>query len=281
MLGAVAQSIALTAHGNAFLQKSGAVASPAFYPWNSTFRFCADVRFVDVTITGSSREETAWAPDPMAWFDRLAKEGTYALRLRYGAVGGGTVGSYQVPERMLAGFAGGGGRWLIEVIGPRGSDYWEARWEVADRSRADGKIWRVTYERVARDEVTQEAGRDDLENLKHRLETALLEIQGYASAHRLNNFAAIFAESRSQLSAEAPGKDVDHCDLALNGQLGLTARQVLAAAQLSWVFGGMGSWNDTAHDQSDKEYERLSEELFALLNRAYVAVANATAQVAQ
>jgi hypothetical protein len=281
MLGAVAQSIALTAHGNALFQNPAAVASPVFYPWNSTFRFCEDVRFVDVTIAGNSRQETAWAPDPMAWFDRLAKEGTYALRLHYGAVGASTVGNYHVPERMLSVFVGGGGRWLIEGIGPRGSDCWEARWEIADRSRADGKIWRVTYERVARGQVTQDAGLDDLENLKHRLETTLLEIQGYASAHQLDNFAAIFAESRSQLSAETPGKDVDHSDLTLNGQLGSTAQQVLAASQLSWVFGGMGSWNDTAHDRADREYERLSAELFALLNRAYVAVANATAQMAR
>ena len=31
------------------------------------------------------------------------------------------------------------------------------------------------------------------------------------------------------------------------------------------------------HDQGDKQYDQLSEELFALLNRTYVAVANTTA----
>jgi hypothetical protein len=211
----------------------------------------------------------------------LKKEGTYALRLHYGAVGGKTVGTYHVPDRMLAGFVGGGGRWLVEAISPRGSDYWEARWEVGDHSRTDRKIWRVTYGRIARDQVTQNASPEDLENLKHRLETALLEIQAYATAHQLENFAAIFEKSRSQLSAEAPGKDVYHSDLTLNGQLSSTAQQLLAASQLGWVFGGMGSWNDTPHDQVDREYERLSEELFTLLNRTYVAVANTTAPIAK
>ena len=279
MLGTVAQAIALTAFGNAFLEDPRAISSPPFYPSNSTFQFCEYVRFVDMTASGGSVEETAWAADPIAWVDRLKKEGSHALQLHYDAVGAKTAGAYPVAERMLAGFAGGAGRWLIEVIGPRGSDYWEARWELGDRSRADRKIWRVTHGRIARDQVTQTASPDDLENLKDRLYTTLSEIQGYAAAHRLESFAAIFATSRSQLTAEAPGKDVDYSDLALNGQLSVSARQLLAASQLGWVFGGMGSWNDIPHDQSDQEYEWLSEELFALLNRTYVAVANTTASL--
>jgi hypothetical protein len=232
---------------------------------------------VDVTVSGNSEQETAWAADPTAWYERLKKEQTCALRLHYGAAGGKTVGTYHVPDRMLAGFVGGGGRWLIETIGPRGSDYWEARWEVGDRARADRRIWRVTYGRIAHDQVTRGSDSEDLETLKRKLETTLTEIQSYASAHNLETFAAIFQKSRSQLSADAPGKGVYHADLTVTGQLSPAAQQLLAASQLGWVFGGMGSWNDTPHDEADKEYERLSEELFTLLNQSYVAVANTTA----
>jgi hypothetical protein len=231
---------------------------------------------VDVAVSDNAKHETAWAPDPTGWFERLRNEHAHALRLHYVAGGGKTVGAYHLPDRMLAGFVGNGGRWLIETIGPQGSDYWEARWEVSDRSRADRRIWRVTYGRIAHNQVTQSPDSQDLEDLKRKLDTTLTEIRDYASAHNLESFATIFQKSRSQLSAEAPGNGVYHSDLTLSGQLSPTERQLLAASQLGWVFGGMGSWNDTIpHD--DKEYERLSEDLFGLLNRTYVAVANATA----
>lgn len=276
MLGSVAQVIALTAFGNAFLQGPQTVSSPTFFPSNSTFQFCEYVHFADVPASSKSKQETVWATDPAAWFDRLRKEGYVALRLHYGAVGGKTVGTYHFPDRMLAGFVGGGGRWLIEAIGPRGSDYWEARWDLGDRSRADRKIWRVTYVRIAHSQVTPATGPDDLENLKRTLDTTLLELQTYATNHKLDSFAAIFQKSRMQLTTEVIGKDLYHSDLTPKGQLSLTAEQLLAASQLGWVFGGMGSWNDVA-PQADKEYEQLSERLFDLLNRTYVDVANTTA----
>jgi hypothetical protein len=39
--------------------------------------------------------------------NRLAEEKVYALRLQYGVPGGQTVDSHHLPDRMLAGFAGG------------------------------------------------------------------------------------------------------------------------------------------------------------------------------
>lgn len=79
-----------------------------------------------------------------------------------------------------------------------------------------------------------------------------------------------------QLTTEVTGNGLYHSGLTLQGQLSSTAEQLLAASQLGWVFGGMGSWNDVA-PQADEEYGRLSEKLFRLLNRTYVDVANTTA----
>ena len=277
MLGTVAQVIALTTYGNAILQDAHSISGPAFYPLNSTFQFCEYVRFVDVAGSEDSRQEKAWTADPIAWFDRLGKEKVYALRLQHSSQGGKTVGSHHVPDRMLAGFVGGGGRWLVEAIGPGGSDYWEARWEVGERGRTDRKIWRVTYGRIARGQVTQASDPEDLENLKRELDRTLAEIQSYARSHRLESFATVFERSRAQLSSALPGGGVYHSDLTTQWQLSLIAQQLLAASQLGWVFGGMGSWNDVGpQDADDTEYQRLSEALFGLLNRTYVAVANTT-----
>jgi len=90
---------------------------------------------------------------------------------------------------------GADGLWVIEAIGPRGSAYWEAGWEVGDRTRADRKIWHVTYRRIARDQPTRAAAPDDLVSLKRELDAALIEIQEYATAHGLENFATVFERS--------------------------------------------------------------------------------------
>jgi hypothetical protein len=278
VLGTVAQLIAITTHGNGLFNAERTANVADFYPSNSTFQFCESVRFVDVARSGDGHTETDWAPDPIAWFDRLKQDETQALRLHHGDRGGTMVGAHNVPDRMLAGFAGGGGRWLIEAIHPLGADYWQARWEVGDRMRADRKIWRVTYGRVSRAPVPYAFASEDLEELRRALDHTLLEIAHFASSHRLENFAAIFARSRALLSASQPGDPVYHPDLTLPGQLTPVAQRLLEASQVAWVFGGMGSWNDLGQQETEDEtYQRLSESLYGLLNRAYVAVANSTA----
>ena len=277
MLGTVAQVMALTAYGNATLQHTDSIPVPAFYPGNSAFQFCEYARFVDVIGSGPSTQVQPWAEDPNAWFDRLRSEGVATLRLRYGPQSNGTVGGERVPDRMLAGFVGGGGRWLIEALSPGGSDYWEARWQVGDRNRADQKIWRVTYGRIARGQITHTLAPENLEQLQRDLDRTFVELERCARSHRLESFATLFERSRAELSAASPGSDVYHTDLTVPGQLSQLAGQLLAASQLGWVFGGMGSWNDVGSDVSkDPDYQRLSDTLFTLLPRTYVAVADTT-----
>jgi hypothetical protein len=50
----------------------------------------------------------------------------------------------------------------------------------------------------------------------------------------------------------------------------------MAASSSAWVFGGMGSWNDIGFPdkQKEDEYDRLSAELYEVINECYVAVAN-------
>jgi hypothetical protein len=277
VLGTVAQLIALVAYGNAFLQNHFSQASD-FYPANSSFKFCEYVRFVDIAVPNRTKQEQVWAENPVAWLQRLRSDGVYALRLHYRPVRGKSVGGDHLPDRMLAGFVGGAGRWLVETVSPRGSDYWEGRWEVGDQSRSDRRIWRVTYARVLHNQVTQKSDLPDFENLKRSLSIALEQIQSYAASHRLDYFAKVFESSRSQLSAEMP-KGSFHPDLTPPGQLSLTGRQLLSAAQIGWVFGGMGSWNDSPPNDAEKdEYERVSEQLFVVLNRTYVGIANSTAR---
>ncbi len=55
------------------------------------------------------------------------------------------------------------------------------------------------------------------------------------------------------------------------------ASYLLDTCQSAWVFGGMGSWNDMGFEGADQgEYDRVSEQLFAVLNETIQIAANAS-----
>jgi hypothetical protein len=272
MLTSIAQVAALTIYGNAFLLRASAASG--FYPGNSTFQGCEYVNFVDLHGEGNQRVEEPFAGDPLTWFDALRKQGINTLRLQYGS-----SGRTQPADRVLVGFVGGGGRWLLEAQTSGSSDFWEARWQLGDRTREDKKIWRVTYVRFARSQPPiQPEGLEDLERLLRQFDQHLIAIEEFARAHKLANFADLFHSARSRLHTDPPYSDQYHNDLTRPEFLPVAACKLLAACQDAWVFGGMGSWNDQAFDAATQpRYEELSDKLYQLLNRAIVMAANSSA----
>ena len=67
-----------------------------------------------------------------------------------------------------------------------------------------------------------------------------------------------------------------HPDILPPAGYTLAAQQLLAAAVGGFVFGGMGSWNDSAPESADArpQYERLSEELYAAVTGGLVVAIN-------
>jgi hypothetical protein len=116
MQGTIAQIVALVAYGNAILQDAF-LQSAEFQSSNTTFTFCESVQFVDAVPGLLTRKEKVYAADTHSWFQRLRNEGVYALRLGYGPSTGSSIA-----DRMLVGFVGGGGKWLIEARGPKHAD---------------------------------------------------------------------------------------------------------------------------------------------------------------
>lgn len=272
MQGTIAQVISLTTHGSAFLTGR---PLDGYYPNNSTFGFCEYVRFVDLKRNDAEWDALPYAEDPRSWFERLKNEGARAVRLLDVSTGGQQAGDSKTPDRMLVGFVGGGGRWILEVVKNGGSDFWEGVWEVGDEDRKDRRIWRVTYGRIAANQPPADNPSSDLAGLKRRLGENLRAIGAFARDHKLDGFAQAFERGSAQLDATEPAGPY-HTDLAPASVLPLPASQLLAAAQSAWVFGGMGSWNDLWFEDADQAtYERLSEELYELLNAAIVAAANA------
>jgi hypothetical protein len=273
MQGTIAQIVALTVHGNCILQKGLDVAGGEFQAQNTTFKFCESVNFVDGTSGAPPVNLAVYATDVQGWFQRLHDEGIRGLRMSYGP-----SSQQDVPDRKLAGFVGGGGEWLIEARGRSKSDFWQSRWQIGNRNRLDKKIWRVSYFRVLGGTPSTPAKAEALEPLLLGLKQCLEEIGQFARSQQLAGFADAFESGIAILESPDPLAGVYHRDLAPPGFLSLSARRLLAAAQQAWVFGGMGSWNDLGFQGPTQAlYDRLSEQLYQLLNRAVVSAVNSSA----
>lgn len=270
MNGPLAQLVALTCHGNAAI--NGADLAP-FFPAHSTCTFCDAVAFVELkkNLFGKLKEKVV-AATPDVWMAKLRGRGATAVRLhrqRQDRLG--------LPDRVSAGFVGGGGEWRMEVAHRDGqSEFWAARWQVWNREAAGQRIWRVAYGLVETHAAQPDTRRTPAA-VATDMQAALQAIHAFAMRHNCEGFTKCFADALAAL--EQPGADIGyHKDLWPPGQLGGAAAGLLKAAMSAWVFGGMGSWNDMGFQGDEqREYEAVSERLFEVLNEAIEVAASSTA----
>lgn len=265
MRGETYQALVLTVTGNAFLQ--GREIGP-FWPDAAAFAFCDTVRFAGL--------EGEIAADPDLWLEQLLRE---RARLRLGVVSRNEAGT---ADRMGAAFANGGPRWLIESAAPgRRPDWWEPEWRVTGDPAGpvrDRRIWSVTYWRQAASEALP-ATRPLAElfaELGKTVDALAAFVERAAPAEAMPGWAENFREARKIFDAD--DGQYRSGDPGPEGFLPAEAYRMLHACRAAWVFGGMGSWNDGAYWGSiEPEGDRLSEELFHLLQQGLVAVADSTA----
>lgn len=273
MQTAIAQMIALVIYGNAFLQ--GRSGTDAFYPANSTFQFCKEVKFVDLEVHGDHFHELPFATDPQQFFARLKQDGCKHLRLAYGPYGDMED---DTPPWMLAGFVGGGTRWLLEAHMPGGTDYWEGRWETSEAAEGSDAIWHVAYGRIAKHHDSVPPPANKILETKADLQVNLPLMIEFARKHDLAEFAASFETALALLEKENPLQEVYHADLGPPNFLPKGSQRLLACAQAAWVFGGMGSWSDLGFEGADQnEYMNLSDGLYGMLLDAVSEGTNASA----
>jgi hypothetical protein len=270
MTGPIAQSVSLTCYSNAFLHGD---RTPQFFPANSTCQFCESIRFVEFrkTLIGDVQELIV-ADNPDQWIASLHDRRALATRLlrtpenRPGA-----------PDRMLAGFIGGGGQWTLELLCGNGeSEFWVSRWELGNREAPDRRIWRVKYGLVGKGPTKSNTQRS-LEIVREEFRASLEAIKSFAESYGQDHFTPCFVSALKVL--DNPDLDVGyHKDLAIPGQLAPGAVSLLKAAMRAWVFGGgMGSWNDIGFTgNAQVQYERVSEGLFSILNEAIEVAASSS-----
>lgn len=258
MNGELAQYFALATHGSAWLQEPDVRTAPALEQSNSTFQFARTVTFAGVPGTGP-------------WLKSLAAQGVDRIWLA--TPGQPSTGGKAREAHVAAAFVGGMQAGLL-TTGPRGSQLWRASWKAGDPAAADRRVWDIDYHC---DDVsfTPDPFRFPVTDAKGALDSALEAIAQFSRVHDLRPWDSVFADAQALLGAES-FEDLYHQDLFPEGRYDLASRQLAAAAQSSWVFGGMGSWNDLgfADAATHTEYERLSRELFSALTRGCTAAAN-------
>jgi hypothetical protein len=261
MTGTIAQIVALTCYGNAIIAERQA---PQFFPANSTSQFCEYVKFVEIT-----KSEKIVAATPDEWLASLRAKKVLGIRLHRTP-----QNEPNVADRMLAGFVGGGGTWMMEVCRADGrSEFWASRWEVGDQQAKDRRIWRVTYGLV-KEAKTADIPQKSTAATTDAFRKSLRAIHSFAERESCEGFAKCFATALQAL--DHPEIDAGyHKDIAPPGCLDDRAMALLKASMSAWVFGGMGSWNDMGFDGSkQREYESVSESLFTAINEAILTAAN-------
>ena len=148
---------------------------------------------------------------------------------------------------------------------------------MGNREDPERKIWDVAYFRVDQNRAHLPFSREPLTALKTDLEVVLSRIDAFATRKNLESFAKAFRAAKDVLSSAEPLSKTYHSDFAPTSDISLEAKQLLAAAQVAWVFGGMGSWNDMGFEgQDQKEYVQISHELYSLLNQVICSAVNSS-----
>jgi hypothetical protein len=269
MVGPTAQLVALCCHFNG---RARGVFDGPFFPDNSTCRFCEYIHFLRFQSAwfGAFNWSTVVATTD-EWLAREALAGRFAFLLH------APVGDHGLSDRMTAGLIGGGGKWQLAVVSDKRPNLWESSWDVGNRDAADQRIWRVNYKSIAEvDQILLPTART-LDSVRLDLHKALTDIVAFADDHGIDGFGDCFRKAIKCLSSDDPFAEVYHRDLAPHGVLDLSGKQILAACQAAWVFGGMGSWNDMGFDgEEQSRYDRVSEKLYSLLNEGICASANSS-----
>ena len=255
MNGELAQTIAIATHGSAWLRDPRSIDLHAFVAGNSTFQYVAHVNF----------DGAEALPE---WMAARAADGVERLWLAHADVAGG---GGPLSQHLAAAFAGGGAGAIL-APGSRTSTLWRAAWGVTDRDAPDRRIWSATYRYR---EVDVAPVRPGVDATAERLVEALKAARAFAAEMSLDHWASWFAEALSQW--EEPGRTPKfHADLFPAGLFDDRAVRLASMAQSSYVFGGMGSWNDLAFDGAAERriYADVSSELYAAMLEGFVAAVN-------
>jgi hypothetical protein len=275
MTGDIARAITLSTYGTAFLKDNYDISGLTLD--HPSFTFENKVEFLYFKKHFFSKPTWyQYADCPINWLKKLKEEGCIELRFTHQPDNSIRLNGTIVPDYKLAGFVGGGGQRFIQAVFQNYSDYWKSKEEVTDKEAPNHRIWTISYGRLITGKPTQKKIKYDLNDIKERLRNKLTEISAFAKNENQPFWVEKFDSAINLLDSSAPYlNDQDKLIIPFD-RMEFKATQLLAGSGKAWCFGGMGSWNDIGFTDKDKQatYDKLTSELYDIVNESYIAVAN-------
>ena len=261
----LAQTMALIAYGNEYLSSERGESSELF-PSHSTFQYVSDVSFQKrIAIDYAVGKSEILANDTHGWFFHLGTDGIRYLKLDL-------LNLQHLPPPYATSLFTAGGAWVIQT--DKGK-CWEGNWSFMNRRTQQTGIWKVEY--YERYNIPVITDFPNIETAYRDLENTLVEAQNF-SERRKFGWGEWFGKAIELLHDPSPVLPF-YTDLLPTTFKNIKVRQLLAGALQGWVFGELGSWNDTYIGDSslEKEYQQISKNLYAAVIQSVGSVANSTA----
>jgi hypothetical protein len=270
MKGEVAQLCTLACHANSYLSGSGI---PKSFNDNSTFKYCGAVEFSHEKkgyLWGKSKKSVA--TNPTDWLHWLSSGKVRRSWLTVMSRSDYLRSNEYADDYKTSAFVGGGSVWVITTQTIDGRSFsWVPIWQHQKSEPPLSKPWKVEYQAF---NDTRSFEVPDTAAATEILRSALTDIHRFATDLEIPFWPSLFERASGWL--EGTESDLHHNDLCPEGALSADARRLLYACQTSWVFGGMGSWNDIYETQNPK-YPIVSKALFNAVNSGIVAAVNSSA----
>ena len=251
MNGELAQCVVLTSFGNAWLHAENPDPVAAALENHSVFQHVRTIQFGEA-------EPEAGAPAFAHWVASLRDKNPRRLWLSQPETLCGTDLS------RASAFANACSRGIL-VDSDDHCQLWWPLWSIRDAE----STWRVHYRTST---TTAPPNEPDLAAATHSFRQAVADALEFAEASGWKHWAGCFAESLDCLrSAHVANEYLPPCGYSPE------ARRLLAAADIAWVFGGMGSWNDLAFSVPDRQarYLTVTDQLYRAVHGAIVGATNA------
>ena len=240
---------------------------------NSTYQYCNTLKFVSFKKKFfGGYKEIEIARSTNNWFQYLQNDKVESLLLVF------RPDNSMDSDHKLAGMVGGGGNWFIEAKHSDFSDFWQPKWEVKPNKKDDdNRIWNITYGLTIPKQKHFNHPKYDLKTQREKLYKTLTEIADFAASNEnTSGWEKTFNNAKSALEDISPSIEY-HKDLIPADSLPLENLQLLIGASKSFVFGGMGSWNDIGwfkDEELTKKYDEVSAELYQVMNESIIAAIN-------
>jgi len=254
----IAQIMALVGYGNAFLQGIQ-VSFDKNHP--AGFHYF-NIRFVEKLPENLLARKTILADNPNLWFKYLKDNNINRLYLSFQ-----TSTDLGLEDHISSAFVGGGSQW--NIIAEKGDKYdiWQTKWQM---EFGDLKVY---YFQALKDINLPKIAKTTVDQAKLYLREILKDMVAFTVKSELDNWEKVFQGAQDFLSIEDPSRLLQQGFLP-ESCFSLEAKQILAACDQAWVFGGMGSWNDVVRVHDYDLYTRLSANLYDTLCKSMIAAIN-------